>query len=72
MCSSDLADIAADRLVAFLGSGLMPTLDGPAIELAAHSICVHGDSPGAVQMARHIRTTLTAAGITLAAFLPAT
>jgi 5-oxoprolinase (ATP-hydrolysing) subunit A len=66
----DDADTAAQRLIKFLHSGLMPTLVGPPIPLAAQSICVHGDSPGAVAMARHIRQSLTAAGITVAAFLP--
>ena len=65
------ADTAAQRLIAFLGSGMMPTLDGPKIPLAAQSICVHGDSEGAVHMARHIRSVLGQAGIALAAFLPA-
>jgi 5-oxoprolinase (ATP-hydrolysing) subunit A len=66
------ADIAAQRLIGFLRSGLMPALDGPSIPLAAHSICVHGDTPGAGAMARHIRTSLTTTGITVAAFLPCT
>ena len=64
------ADIAARRLIAFLANGMMPTLDGPAIPLGAHSVCVHGDSLGAVQIARHIRIAFGQAGIALAAFLP--
>ncbi len=60
---------AANRLLVFLESGLMPTIGGPPIPLAAQSICVHGDSPGAVEMARHIRTRLAAEGVTLAPFL---
>lgn len=64
------AEAAATRLLAFLDTGLMPVLDGPPIPLAAQSICVHGDNPSAVQMARLIRTRLTAAGIGLAPFLP--
>lgn len=60
---------AATRLVEFLQSGLMPTLDGPAIPLAAQSICVHGDSAGAVAMAAGVREALAAAGIRLAPFL---
>lgn len=60
---------ASARLLAFLRSGLMPAVDGPPLRLAAHSICVHGDSPGAVAMARRIRADLTAAEITLAPFL---
>ena len=65
------ADMAANRLIKMLQTGLMPTLDGHEIALAAQSICVHGDSPGAVSMARHIRACLADAGITIASFMPA-
>jgi UPF0271 protein len=63
------AQAAAARLVDFLTTGLMPTLEGTPIPLEAHSICVHGDSPGAVAMARHIRQALEAKGIALKPFL---
>lgn len=63
------AKAAADRLLAFLDTGLMPVVDGDPIRLDAHSICIHGDSPHAVGMAREIRARLTAAGVILAAFL---
>ena len=62
------ADAAAARLLAFLDSGLMPVVDGDPIPLAAPSVCVHGDSPGAVAMARLIRQRLGVAGVTLAPF----
>lgn len=61
--------VAADRLLRFFDTGLMPVLGGDPIPLAAHSICVHGDSPGAVAMARGLREALQAAGLTLAPFL---
>lgn len=60
---------AADRLLAFLDSGLMPVIGGDPIPLAAHSICVHGDSPGAVAMTRRVRDALTGAGVTLTGFV---
>ena len=60
---------AATRLLDYIQTGLMPVLDGPAIPLQGQSICVHGDSPGAVAMARDISTALQAAGITIQAFL---
>ncbi len=63
------ADEAADRLLGFLETGLMPVIDGPPIPLAAHSICVHGDNPSAVDMTRTIRKRLGAAGVTLAPFI---
>lgn len=62
---------AARRLLDFLDTGLMPVIEGAPIRLAAQSICVHGDSAGAVEMARRICEELTAAGVTLAPFLAA-
>jgi UPF0271 protein len=62
-------DAATNRLLGFVDTGLMPVLDGPPIQLAGQSICVHGDSAGAVAMARHIREGLTRAGVTIAPFL---
>ena len=63
------AKAAAERLVGFLDTGLMPVVGGDPIPLAAQSICVHGDSPDAVAMAREIRARLQAAGVVLAPFL---
>lgn len=63
----DAAD-AAQRLITFLDTGLMPVVDGDPIKLAAHSICVHGDSAGAVDMAREIRVRLTAHGVQISSF----
>ena len=63
-------DVAALRMTDFLASGLMPTLEGFQVPLKAQSICVHGDSQGAVQMAIHLRAALGAAGYTVAAFRP--
>lgn len=63
----DPAD-AAERLIRFLKSGKMPVVDGDPISLAAHSICVHGDGPNAVAMARDLRARLTAEGVRIASF----
>ncbi len=60
---------ATDRLLAYLDSGLMPVVGGDPIPLEAQSICVHGDSPAAVAMAKEIRARLTAAGVQLRSFL---
>ena len=59
---------AADRMLEFLHTGLMPVVDGHPIPLNAHSICVHGDSEGAVAMARLLRDELVAAGLQLTGF----
>lgn len=59
---------AAARLVEFLETGLMPVIDGDPISLAAHSICVHGDGPSAVAMAREVKARLTSSGVNVTAF----
>lgn len=59
---------AVDRLLEFLETGHMPVVDGDPIPLEAHSICVHGDSPHAVDMTRTIRDELSAAGVELTGF----
>lgn len=63
------AEEAAARLIGFLDSGRMPVLGGAPIPLAAQSVCVHGDTAGALAMARQVRARLTAAGVGLAPFL---
>lgn len=60
---------AADRLLAFLENGNMPVIDGDPIPLAAHSICVHGDSPSAVTMAKEVRRRLLQSGFTVERFI---
>lgn len=63
------ADQAADRLIEFLESGRMPVLDGGSVPLDAHSICIHGDTAGALDMAQVIRARLAEAGVALAPFV---
>jgi 5-oxoprolinase (ATP-hydrolysing) subunit A len=60
---------AAERLVRFVATGMMPVVGGAPIALRAQSVCVHGDSPGAVAMARHLGQALGLAGVGVAAFL---
>lgn len=62
------AEVAAQRLIDFVRTGEMPVADGAPIKLNAHSICVHGDSPSAVAMARRITERLGDAGIEIARF----
>ncbi|MBP9181511.1 MAG: LamB/YcsF family protein [Fuscovulum sp.] len=61
---------ALNRLISYLDTGLMPVIDGPPIPLQTQSICIHGDSPEAVTMARALRDGLTRRGIRLAPFCP--
>ncbi len=41
-----------------------------AVTVTADSICVHGDTEGAVQIARAVREALAGAGVPLAPFAP--
>jgi len=38
------------------------------LQVRVESVCVHGDSPGAVQIATAVRKRLAAGGVGLAAF----
>ncbi len=59
----------ADRVATMVGSGTVTADDGSTVSVRAESICVHGDSPGAVQIATAVRERLTADGVTLRTFL---
>jgi UPF0271 protein len=50
--------------------GRVATVDGVWLELSAHSICVHGDTPGALAIATRVRAALTGEGLALAPFAP--
>lgn len=49
----------AERVLSIVKTGVVRTIDGSEIPLKAQTICVHGDTPGAVDMIREIRTRLT-------------
>ncbi|HKT32585.1 MAG TPA: 5-oxoprolinase subunit PxpA [Gammaproteobacteria bacterium] len=44
------------------------SIDGRSVHLHARSLCVHGDTPGAVRLARALRTALEQVGVQLRAF----
>jgi UPF0271 protein len=62
-------DKAAQRLIGFFRTGLMPTIDGPDIVLEAHSICVHSDTQGAALIARRLKSALADGGMTFSPFV---
>jgi UPF0271 protein len=64
---SDVGEIS-DRVASMVGSGRVTAVDGSTIPITVESVCVHGDSPGAVQIARAVRDRLTADGVSLAPF----
>jgi UPF0271 protein len=58
----------ADRVVSMVTSGRITATDGTQIDVSVESVCVHGDSPGAVQIATAVRDQLAAAGADIRAF----
>jgi UPF0271 protein len=61
-------DEIARRCVAMATGEPVTDVEGGLLRLAPDSICVHGDTPGAVAIARQVREALTAAGVSLAPF----
>jgi len=61
----------ADRMLELVHTGRITAVDGSSVALQADSICVHGDSPDAVAMARAVRARLQAAGVALRPFADA-
>ena len=55
-------------MVTLVTTGEVEAIDGSRVAVTADSICVHGDSPGAVAMATRVRSALEAAGISIEAF----
>ncbi|MGY1742143.1 MULTISPECIES: LamB/YcsF family protein [unclassified Blastococcus] len=62
------ADEIARRCLAMASGEPIPDVDGGSLTLRPDSICVHGDTPGAVAIARRVRSALTDAGVALAPF----
>jgi 5-oxoprolinase (ATP-hydrolysing) subunit A len=60
-------DVVARAAAFALHQCVTPT-DGSVLPVEARSLCVHGDTPGAVYLAGEIRRTLVDAGVTLAPF----
>jgi 5-oxoprolinase (ATP-hydrolysing) subunit A len=61
-------ETVAARAVAMAVRGTVATVSGTALEISPRSICLHGDTPGAVALASAVRAALEQAGVTLAPF----
>ena len=59
----------AERALAMVTTGTVAAVDGSIIRIEVESVCVHGDSPGAVAIATAVRDRLLADGVDLAAFV---
>ena len=58
----------AERVATMVTSGQVTAIDGSRIKVSVESVCVHGDSPGAVQIATAVRDRLKASGADVRAF----
>ena len=63
----DVDQIAA-RMLMLVREGVVEAVDGSPVRIAADSICVHGDSPGAVAIARHLRERFEQEGVRISSF----
>ena len=52
-----------ERSVKMVTQGKVTAITGEEIEIHADSLCLHGDTPGAVEMARAVKEGLEAAGV---------
>jgi UPF0271 protein len=63
----DVAEVVA-RCVGLATTGTVRAVDGSTVDVGARSICVHGDTAGAVEIARRVRAALEDAGVQVASF----
>jgi UPF0271 protein len=61
-------DTIVERAVRLATKGEVVAIDGTVVQVRADSLCIHGDTPGAVEMAAGVRAGLEAAGVELESF----
>ncbi|WP_433174312.1 LamB/YcsF family protein [Actinoallomurus sp. CA-150999] len=62
------AERVTRRALRMAVDGVVEAVDGTEVRIDARSICVHGDTPGAVELARSVREALEKAGVTVESF----
>lgn len=58
----------AERVLRMATEGTVTAVDGTDVAVRAESVCVHGDTPGAVAIATAVRAALDTAGVPVAGF----
>ncbi|GGY08930.1 LamB/YcsF family protein [Streptomyces anandii] len=61
-------EAVVERSVGLARSGTVLSHSGALVGVEARSLCLHGDTPGAVELARRVRAELVAAGVRVEAF----
>lgn len=54
-----------ERAISIVDKGVVEAVDGRLIEVRAHTLCIHGDSPNAIEIARAVSSKLREVGIEL-------
>ncbi|MEV0911180.1 LamB/YcsF family protein [Streptomyces hokutonensis] len=62
-------EAVVERSLSLARSGTVVALSGARIEVRARSLCLHGDTPGAVELARRVRERLLESGVRVEAFV---
>ncbi|MEY9845894.1 LamB/YcsF family protein [Streptacidiphilus sp. MAP5-3] len=62
------ADAVVAQALSIASGGEVVALDGTRLSVAAASLCLHGDTPGAAALAVRVRAALEAAGVRIQAF----
>jgi UPF0271 protein len=60
---------AARQALGMVERGLVTASDGGEVRVAAQTICIHGDTPGATEIAAEVARVLRGSGVTLAGLL---
>ena len=58
----------AERVVRMVQDGVVVSVTGKVIKMRTDTICIHGDTPGAVDIARGVRQALKGGGIEVEPF----
>ena len=61
-------DAVAERVLRMVSDGVVEAVDGSSVKIDVDSVCVHGDSPAAVEMARAVRDILGTNGVEIEPF----
>ena len=62
------AELAGPRLARMVKAGAIHTESGASIPAQIDTICMHGDTPEALEIARSVRAALEADGVAIKAF----
>lgn len=67
----DEPEVVAARCLRLVAGDGIVAVDGTVLDIRAQSVCLHGDTPGAVALAHAVRDALTGAGVAIAPFAAA-